>query len=369
MKEVPVILFGAGGVGSALLRQIVNGRSLTATRNNCQFNIIGITDSKTMLWDHRGLSDADLLAAVAAKTGGLCVDPSYQTEPPATRMRPSEADIVQTVTDSGLGPAIFVDVTAADGLEPALLQALDQDHRVVLANKKPLAGPWKTAVSFYNHPRLRHESTVGGGQPVIATLRYLLDVNDPIHQIEGQLSGTLGFICSQLDVGVPLSQAIAEAKHKGFTEPDPREDLGGKDVMRKVMILGRMAGWPLEASDIEVESLYTPDLVDLTVPQFLEASNQLDAAMQQRVDEARANGQVLRYVAELSKGRGSVGLKPIPANSPLANMKYISFRTGFYNDEPLLIGGKGAGVEMTAAGVLGDMIGMVREQQSALGTR
>lgn len=132
--------------------------------------------------------------------------------------------------------------------------------------------------------------------------------------------------------------------------------------MRKVMILGRMAGWPLQTSDIEVESLYTPDLANLTVPQFLEAASQLDAAMKQRVGEARANGQVLRYVAELSEGSGTVGLKPIPANSPLANMKYISFRTGHYNDEPLLIGGKGAGVEMTAAGVLGDMIGLVRER-------
>ena len=243
-----------------------------------------------------------------------------------------------------------------------LAQALEKGHRVVLANKKPLAGKWETAVSFYNHPRLRHESTVGGGQPVIATLRYLLDVNDPIYQIEGQLSGTLGFICGRLDEDIPLSQAIAEAKAKGFTEPDPREDLGGMDVMRKVMILGRMAGWPLAVSDISVESLYTPDLANLTVAEFMQAASQLDAAMKQRVNAARANGQVLRYVAELANGRGTVGLKPIPASSPLANMKYISFRTGFYNDEALLIGGKGAGVEMTAAGVLGDMIGLVREE-------
>lgn len=362
MKEVPVILFGVGGVGSALLRQIVNGRSHTATRNQIHFKIVAITDSKTMLWDNNGLSNEQLLAAVTAKAQGLPVDPAYRTEQLNGRIRPSEAEIIQKITDAGLDSALVVDVTAADGMEPVLAQALAQGHSVVLANKKPLAGKWETAVSFYNHPRLRHESTVGGGQPVIATLRYLLDVNDPIYQIEGQLSGTLGFICGQLDAGVPLSQAIAAAKAKGFTEPDPREDLGGKDVMRKVMILGRMAGWPLEASDIAVESLYTSDLANFSVPQFLEAASQLDAAMKQRVDAARANGQVLRYVAELSEGRGTVGLKPIPANSPLANMKYISFRTGFYNDEPLLIGGKGAGVEMTAAGVLGDMIGLVREQ-------
>ena len=362
MKEVPVILFGVGGVGSALLRQVVNGRSTIKSRNQIQFNIVAITDSKTMLWDSAGLSDAQLLEAVAAKTQGLAVDPAHRTTRPNHRIRPSELEIVQQVTQANLGPAIFVDVTAADGLEPVWDKALSQGHRIVLANKKALAGKWETSRDFYNHSRLRHESTVGGGQPVIATLRYLLDVNDPIYQIEGQLSGTLGFICTQLDADVPLSQAIAEAKAKGYTEPDPREDLGGMDVMRKVMILGRMAGWPLEASDIEVESLYTPDLADLTVPEFLQAASQLDAAMKQRVEEARANGQVLRYVAELAEGSGTVGMKPIPASSPLANMKYISFRTGYYNDEPLLIGGKGAGVEMTAAGVLGDMIGLVREQ-------
>ena len=315
-----------------------------------------------MLWDSNGLNDRQLLAAVTAKQQGLCVDPTHHAQPPTSRVRPSEAEIMQQVAAAGLGSAIVVDVTAADGLEPVLSEALVQGHSVVLANKKPLAGAWETAESFYNHPRLRHESTVGGGQPVIATLRYLLDVNDPIYQIEGQLSGTLGFICGRLDDDVPLSQAIAEAKAKGYTEPDPREDLGGQDVMRKVMILGRMAGWPLEASDIQVESLYTPNLASLTVPDFLAAASQLDEPMRQRVATSRAKGQVLRYVAELSEGQGTVGLKPIPAGSPLANMKYISFRTGFYNDEPLLIGGKGAGVEMTAAGVLGDMIGLSREQ-------
>ncbi|MEJ2749128.1 MAG: homoserine dehydrogenase, partial [Anaerolineae bacterium] len=231
----------------------------------------------------------------------------------------------------------------------------------VMANKKALAGPWSTAQNYFNHPRVRHESTVGGGQPVIATLRALLDTHDTIHQIEGQLSGTLGYICSQLDQGVPFSRAVAEAKANGFTEPDPREDLGGQDVMRKVMILGRMAGWPLEASDITVESLYPAEMANLSVPKFMKAVAELDVAIEKRVAAAAAEGKVLRYVAELEEGCGKVGLKTVPAASPLANLKYISFHTGRYHDEPLLIGGKGAGVEMTAAGVLGDMIDLVRE--------
>ncbi len=232
---------------------------------------------------------------------------------------------------------------------------------MVLANKKIFAGPLEGAQKYFNNSRVRHESTVGGGQPVIATLRYLLDSNDPVHEVEGQLSGTLGFICQQLDQDVPFSTAVAEAKARGYTEPDPREDLGGLDVMRKVMILGRMAGWPLQVSDIEVESLYTSDLAGLTVPEFMEAVSALDAGMAQRVAKARANGQVLRYLAHVKNGKGTVGLKEVSADSGLANLKYISFRTDNYNDEALLICGKGAGVEMTAAGVVGDMIDLVRE--------
>ena len=208
---------------------------------------------------------------------------------------------------------------------------------------------------------MRHESTVGGGQPVVATLRYLLDVNDPIYQIEGQLSGSLGFICGRLDGGIPFSQAVTEARLAGYTEPDPREDLGGQDVMRKILILGRMAGWPLEASDLTVESLYPAEMADLSVEAFLTAVTNLDESIANQVQEAAVNGQVLRFAAEVSEKGGNVSLKAIPADSPLAHLKYISFRTGLYEDEPLLIGGKGAGVEMTAAGVLGDMLDLVRE--------
>lgn len=361
MKQIPVILFGAGGVGSALIRQIVNGRSRIADRNQCQFNIVAVTDSKTWLWDANGLSDEQLLDIVQAKSCGQAVDPAYRSERPQEMKRPSDKEVITTAKDGGLANVIVVDTTAADGMEPTLMYALELGYGIVLANKKPFAGPLATSQPFFNNLHVRHESTVGGGQPVIATLRYLLDVNDPIYEIEGQMSGTLGFICGRLDNNIPYSQAVREAKECGFTEPDPREDLGGMDVMRKVMILGRMAGWPLESSDIEVESLYTADLANLPVAEFMNEVARLDKTMAARWAEAKADGNVLRYVAEVKDGKGIVGLKPISAASALANLKYISFRTERYDDEPLLIGGKGAGVEMTAAGVLGDMLDLVRE--------
>jgi homoserine dehydrogenase len=351
MKRIPVIIFGAGGVGRALLRQVVAGREATANRNQLRFDVVGVLDSRSWLWRPAGLSDEQLKSVVKAKEEGRAIGEE----------RPDNLAALDYLYASDQEGALVVDVTAADGMESTVDKALELSYGVVLANKKPLAGPWESARAYYGHSRLRYESTVGGGQPVIATLRYLLDTNDPVFRIEGQLSGTLGYICGRLDEGAPFSHALSEAKSKGYTEPDPREDLGGRDVMRKIMILGRMAGWPLQESDIEVEVLYDEALAGLTVDAFMEASQAMDPSFEERVGAAGALGQVLRYAAEVTAGKGSVGLKAIPAESPLAGLKYISFETALYNEEPLMVGGKGAGVEMTAAGVLGDMIALARE--------
>lgn len=361
MKQIPVIILGAGGVGQALLQQIIDGRSTTITRNQIQFSVVAVADRRSLVWEPLGMSDLQIVSIIEAKRLRLPANPNPAPLPHLPGERPSNLDIIDFTLAAELENAIVVDVTAELGMEPVYDRALELGYGVVMANKKALAGPWSTAQNYFNHLRVRHESTVGGGQPVIAALRTLLDTGDPIYRIEGQLSGTLGFICGQLDQGVPFSRAVAEAKKKGYTEPDPREDLGGQDVMRKVMILGRMAGWPLEAGDISVESLYPAELAGLSVAKFMKAAVGLDEAMGERVAAAAAEGKVLRHVAELEDGRGTVGLKAIPAASPLASLKYVNFRTGRYDDEPLLIGGKGAGVEMTAAGVLGDMIDLVRE--------
>ena len=308
MKHIPVILFGAGGVGSALLDQLIESRVRVAERNHMQFDVVAVTDSRSWVWDAKGLSTAHIRDIVQAKKNGRSVSTLHE--------RPSELEIVNIVSESRVENGIVVDVTAVDGMEPVLDRVTELGHGAVLANKKALAGPWESAKTYYNNSLIRHESTVGGGQPVIATLRYLADVNDPIYSVEGQMSGTLGYICAQLDTGMLFSEAVKEAKAKGFTEPDPREDLSGMDVMRKVMICGRMAGWPLEAEHIEVESLYAPDMAALSVEEFMQQLHQLDADMKKRVDAARNKGQVLRYIGEVGDGYGRVGLKAIPQNSP-----------------------------------------------------
>lgn len=365
-RRIPVAVLGAGGVGSALLRQIVAGRERTAARAGCRFDVVAVADRAGAWVDPAGLSDEALLDAVAAKARREPVDPARRgtATGPGTRTSAGPDGLVALV-DRLAGrlevPAILVDVTAAEGLGPVLDRALDLGWSVALANKKPLAGPWERARRYFDNPHVRHESTVGGGQPVIATLRYLVDTDDPILRIEGQLSGTLGFLCAQLEAERPFSAALAEAVARGYTEPDPREDLAGCDVKRKATILARMAGWPLETGDVAVEALFHPELAGLSVREFLAASRELDAPLASRFAAASAAGTRLRYLARVEASGAAVGLTAIPAASPYANLKYVSFRTGRYDDEPLLVGGKGAGVEMTAAGVMGDLIGLARE--------
>lgn len=352
MKQIPVIIFGVGGVGRTLVQQIIDARTAMANNQSITFNVVALADSRQVIFTPTGISDSDLAAAITRKAAG---------EPLGGDERPSAEALIRMAAEAGLQNAIVVDVTATDGMEPAIDLALSQGYGVALANKKPHAGAWTTAQNYYQNQAVRHESTVGGGEPIIATLRYLSDINDSFYSCEGQLSGTLGFICRELEKGRPFSEALAEAKALGYTEPDPRDDLSGEDVMRKVLIMGRMAGWQLEQADIEVESLYDADMADCPVAEFMTRSAELDERLAQRFADAKAAGKRLRYIGKVTENGGKVGLMSLDADSPLANLKYIQFHTKLYDSEPLMIIGAGAGLEMTAGGVLGDMISLVRE--------
>ena len=207
VRSVPVMILGAGGVGAALLRQLVEGRERTASRAGCRFDLVAIVDRASAWIAPRGLTDEQIADALAAKGRREPVDPARRASGSGEPFSPARLAALVDEVASGLGgPAILVDVTAADGLEPVLDRALDRGWSVALANMKALAGPWACARRYFDNPHVRHESTVGGGQPVIATLRYLVDTGDPILRVEGQLSGTLGFLCSQLDRGRRFSE-------------------------------------------------------------------------------------------------------------------------------------------------------------------
>ncbi len=347
-RKVPIIFMGLGNVGGTLLRQIFDTRDVLDHRSGLRLVPIGLADISGLLFDADGLSDKILHAALGTTANGDLLEAL-----PGIRS-------LDKVTDALRAGAILVDVTASPKTEPTLRAALDAGCGVVLANKIPLAGPWSGAKVFFEHPNLRCECTVGAGLPVIETLHYLLDTGDQVTAIEGCLSGTLGYLCAELERGVSYSAAVAQARSLGYTEPDPREDLGGKDVARKALILARIAGWPLEVADLTVEPLYPESLAGVSTKEFMAATPTLDEEYAARVGEARDEGQVLRYVARVGPDGGKVGLMAVSQDSPLGALRgpanYIALYTARYNELPLVISGPGAGPEVTAAGVMGDII-------------
>ena len=262
--------------------------------------------------------------------------------------------------------AILADLTASTETGLTLQAALEVGCGAVLANKLPLSGPWSQVMGLFEHPRLRYEVTVGAGLPVIATLHYLLDTGDRVTAIEGCLSGTLGYLCAQLESGVAYSAAVSQARALGYTEPDPREDLSGRDVARKSLILARTAGWPLEISDLQVEPLYPEELAHVSIEEFLDAAASQNERYARRVGGAQAEGQTLRYVARVGPDGGKVGLVAVDRGSSLGALRgpgnYIAIHTERYAEIPLVLSGPGAGPEVTAAGVLGDIIRMANSR-------
>lgn len=256
--------------------------------------------------------------------------------------------------------SIVVDTTASDKTVSAIREALRAGHAVVMSNKKPLTGPQSAWDELHalGDERLFYETTVGAGLPIISTLRDLIKTGDTITRIQGCFSGTLGYIFSELENGVRFSEAVTTAKSNGFTEPDPRDDLSGMDVARKVLILSRLIGKELELDDIPVERLYPQTLAELSVDEFLSQLKTLDEILASRAADAQAKDEVLRYVGTVSDTEQSVKLLSVPAASDLGSLSgpdnIIVIHTKRYADNPVVIKGPGAGIEVTAAGVFSD---------------
>jgi homoserine dehydrogenase len=360
-REVPIILLGLGNVGGALLGQILDTRNVLARRDGLRLVPIALADVSGLMFDPDGLPEEFLRAALEATAGGGHLDALPGIRP------------LSGVEDTLRPGALLADLTASPHTRPTLQAALDAGCSIVLANKIPLVGPWAEARALLEYARIRYEVTVGAGLPVIATLRYLLDTGDRITAIEGCFSGTLGYLCAQLERGESYATAVAEARALGYTEPDPREDLSGRDVGRKALILARTVrlstsnpiGWPLDMSDLTVEALYPDSLTDVSTEAFIDTASMLNETYADRFDAARARGHTLRYVARIGPEDSEVGLTSVPQDSALGALRgpanYVAFHTERYADVPLVISGPGAGPEVTAAGVLGDIIDVIRE--------
>lgn len=344
-RVVNLVLIGAGRVGQSLLGMLNTTRDRLAERR-LDLRLVCVANSRRALLDADGLDPDTALVALESAPD-----------------RPDDATLVAALQAQRSADVVIVDVTAAD--TAALhLSAIEAGFNVVTANKRPLSGPllfYKTleAALDYTGAKYGYETTFGAGLPVLHTLKELVHTGDELSTVTGCFSGTLGFLCTQLQEGNDLSEAVNAAEQLGYTEPDPREDLSGRDVGRKALIIARAMGLDVEWDDVLLEP-FVPGL-DAGLKPALEAYR---GPLADRIVDAETRGMVLRYVAEISLNRVWVGLKEVPANSPIGALfgpdNILVFRTARYRDNPLVIRGPGAGAEVTAAGVLGDILKIAR---------
>ncbi|SFS16563.1 homoserine dehydrogenase [Dyella sp. OK004] len=345
-RTLAVGLIGPGRVGSALLTQLraAQGRLSEA---GLELRLCGVAASKRMWLD---CDDPDL---------------NYRCDR-AQIWRPTDLQQFAThIRGDDSRHALLIDCSANDVVASHYADWLAEGVHVVTPNKLAGSGPlsrWEAIrAACRAGMRFRYEATVCAGLPVVQTLRDLLDTGDELLAVDGMFSGTLAWLCNRYDGQQPFSALVREAHALGYTEPDPRDDLSGMDVARKLVILAREAGWALSLDDVEVQSLVPAELAALSVDDFMARLDELDAPMAAQLAMARAHNGVLRHVASLDRnGRASVKLAVLPSSHPFAHTRLtdnvVQFTTRRYHDNPLLVQGPGAGPEVTAAGVFGDLL-------------
>jgi aspartokinase/homoserine dehydrogenase 1 len=259
---------------------------------------------------------------------------------------------------------VLVDVTSQETGD-LLRSALGHGFSVVMANKKPVAGSWESYQALMDAAAssgraIKYEATVGAGLPIIDTYHKLAETGDRVLRIDGTVSGTLMYVVSAVSSGKPFSQAAQEAVELGYAEPDPRDDLNGKDAGRKVLILARLMGYRGPAA--EPEDLVPAALRKLPLPEFMKRLPSVDADWAARTKREAAKGRVLRYVVTATPTSVSARLVAVPASSPIGALtgtrNLVAFTTRRYRTEPLVVSGPGAGPAVTAAGILNDILSL-----------
>ena len=351
-------VIGPGNVGAALLDQLHAAQPQLLGKANLDLRLRAIASSKKMLLDARGIN-SDWRERFEVTEDALDLD-----------------RFTAHLTESHLPHQVIVDCSASPAVADRYAQWLAAGIHVVTPNKQAGAGPLGRfdairEAAAASGARFRYEATVGAGLPVISTLRDLVDTGDAVMSVEGIFSGTLAWLFNKYDGSVPFSQLVTEARGLGYTEPDPRDDLSGTDVARKLVILAREAGRDMTLEDVQVESLVPADLRQASVEDFMARLGEVDAAFAAKLASAKAAGKVLRYVARLDgEGRASVGLVELPDDHAFANLRLtdniVQFTTRRYCDNPLIVQGPGAGPEVTAAGVFADVLRVAAGQGAKL---
>jgi aspartokinase/homoserine dehydrogenase 1 len=342
-------LIGPGHVGAELLAQLAAAAERLRREANLDLRVRAIAGSRRMLLDEAGVDLHDWQGTLAVR--GVDTD---------------LAQFTRHVLAPHLPHAVILDCSASGAVAERYAEWLAAGIHVITPNKHAGSGPAAQyaairAASARSGARFRYEATVGAGLPIIQTLRDLVDTGDEVRVVEGIFSGTLAWLFNRYDGGTPFSELIEQACAVGYTEPDPRDDLSGMDVARKLVILAREMGVPLSLEQVQVESLVPHALRAGTRDDFLAGAHALDRPLRARLDAARAAGKVLRYVARLTReGQASVGVLELPPDHAFAHIRetdnVVQFTTRRYSANPLVVQGPGAGPEVTAAGVFADLL-------------
>ncbi|MDF2153348.1 bifunctional aspartate kinase/homoserine dehydrogenase I [Vibrio sp. CAU 1672] len=343
-----VFVVGVGGVGGELVDQIERQQAKLAEKG-IVIRVCGLANSKGLLLDSEGLPLEHWRDRMSAATEEF-----------------SLARLISLVQRNHIINPVLVDCTSSEEIAKQYADFLAAGFHVVTPNKKA-----NTASMAYYHQlrdvarssrrKLMYETTVGAGLPVIENLQNLIAAGDELERFSGILSGSLSYIFGKLDEGMSLSEATNIAKQNGFTEPDPRDDLSGMDVARKLLILAREAGMSLELEDVVVDQALPPGFDDSgSVDEFMERLPEADAYFKELSAEAAKEGKVLRYVGEIIDGKCKVSIAAVDENDPMFKIKdgenALAFYSRYYQPIPLVLRGYGAGTEVTAAGVFSDVM-------------
>lgn len=342
-----LFIVGIGNIGCHLLQQLALQQANLLQQKALELKVVGIANSKKAYFNREGV---DLT--------------NYQSLLQNSTIESSPEAICREVIAMNIFNSVFVDCTSSPHIAELYLPLLEGNINVVTASKIAASGPYSHYRRLKQTARKRDvrflfETNVGAGLPIISTINNLINSGDRILRIEAVLSGTLNFIFSQLSATVPFSHAVAQAMKEGYSEPDPRVDLSGTDVMRKLVILAREAGYEIEQSDVALLPLLPDELFTGTLDGFFNRLAPVDADMEQRRLRAETAGKRLRFVATLNDGHASVGLTEVDASHPFYRLEgsnnVILITTERYREYPMVIKGYGAGSDVTAAGVFADI--------------
>lgn len=348
-KRVALALCGKGNIGSSWLKLFAEQKSELEKRRGMNFELVAVIDSQTYWFDEQGINAESVLERFNDEAI------SYQGK-----------EWLQHLSNiQGYDDLIVLDVTASSELAERYLDIAEHGMHLISANK--VAG--SASSQSYHQVKdafakiSRHwlyNATVGAGLPINHTVRDLRESGDDIVALSGIFSGTLSWLFQQFDGSIPFSELVDLAWQQGLTEPDPRSDLDGSDVMRKLVILARESGLHIEPENVKVESLVPEELKDLSLDDFLDKSQLLSERLAERLEKAQREEKVLRYVARLEKnGKATVGVEALDREHALANLlpcdNIFAIESKWYRDNPLVIRGPGAGREVTAGAIQSDL--------------